>query len=223
MKYLVKNYHSSWEPFFKSNSKILSTIDSTLDKSNAVIYPTKSAIFKAFDIPMNSVKVVIIGQDPYHGESQAMGLAFSVNDGCKIPPSLRNIYKEFEADLHISAPKSGDLSKWANEGVLLINATLTVEKDSANSHEKIGWQEFTNSLISYISEVNSGVVFILWGNFAKKKGNLIDISKHKIVESAHPSPLSASRGFLGSRPFSTTNRLLKEIGREEVNWAVINE
>lgn len=178
-----------------------------------IIYPLWSQIFNAFDkTPFNKVKVVIIWQDPYHWEWEAHWLCFSVQDWIKIPPSLRNIYKEMNSDLWLNPPKSGNLTKWAQEWVFLLNATLTVKKDTPNSHKDIGWQIFTDAVIKILSEKKDHLVFILWGAFAQQKRSLIDENKHLIISSSHPSPFSADRGFFGSKPFSKTNKYLEE------NW-----
>ena len=184
-----------------------------------IIFPVGSYIFNAFEhTPFENVKVVLLGQDPYHGDGQAHGLSFSVPQGVPFPPSLRNIFKELKSDLNIDPPFSGDLSSWAKQGVLLLNASLTVEKAQAGSHAKCGWQIFTDAVIKKISDAKENVVFILWGNFAKQKVSLIDSSKHCIIISAHPSPLSAHNGFFGSKPFSTTNNFLISKGENPINW-----
>ncbi len=183
---------------------------------NNTVYPNIENVFHAFNlIKYEDIKVVIIGQDPYHGENQAMGLAFSVPKEEKLPPSLRNIYKELEDDLHIKR-KDGDLSDWAKEGVLLINDVLTVRKKSPKSHSKIGWEIFTEAAIKKINDLDK-VIFILWGNPAIKKEKLID-KRHIIIKSPHPSPLSAYRGFFGSKPFSKTNEYLIKEGKKPINW-----
>lgn len=183
-------------------------------------YPNGAKIFEAFNLcPFNKVKVVIIGQDPYHGIGQANGLCFSVNDGIAHPPSLINIFKEIESDLNKSYPKSGSLEKWAKQGVLLLNATLTVKAHEAGSHQNKGWEQFTDAVISLISEKKSNVVFMLWGGYAKKKGAKINTQKHCILKSGHPSPLSANRGYwFGNRHFSKANEYLKENTLNEINW-----
>ena len=184
-----------------------------------VIFPPKNRILSALDITdYDKVKVVILGQDPYHGVGEANGLAFSVNDGVKIPPSLKNIYKELYDDLKVPIPNTGNLESWANEGVLLLNTVLTVEKDKPASHKNIGWENFTDSIIKKINEKEEPVVFILWGNFAKSKKSLITNPKHLIIESSHPSPFNY--GFFGSRPFSKTNKFLKENGIKEIDWTI---
>lgn len=186
-----------------------------------ICYPPKSRILRALSLTdYKDVKVVILGQDPYHGEGEANGLAFAVSNGIKLPPSLINIYKELESDLGIKPSKVGNLECWAKEGVLLLNAVLTVEKDKAASHKDIGWEKFTDGIIKKINEKDSPVVFILWGNFARSKKTLITNSKHYIIESAHPSPLAASRGFFGSKPFSKTNDFLKENNIKEIDFRV---
>ncbi len=189
---------------------------------NHKIFPPENYIFNAFNhTPFNDVKVVIIGQDPYHGINQAHGLSFSVLAGNKHPPSLINIFKELETDVDIPYPKSGDLTPWADQGVLLLNASLTVRQAEANSHQKIGWQKFTDSVIQNLSDQRENIVFLLWGGFAKKKGAKIDPSKHHILTCGHPSPLSANRGFwFGNQHFSKTNKILKKIGKTEIDWKI---
>lgn len=183
------------------------------------IYPPAGKIFSAFEYcPFEDVKVVIIGQDPYHGKGQANGLCFSVSENISIPPSLINIYKELKNDLGITPPTMGNLERWAKQGVLLLNATLTVQANIAGSHQGKGWEEFTDSVIKILSDEKENLVFILWGAYAQKKGIVIDRNKHLVIESAHPSPFSADRGFFGSKPFSKTNKYLKEKGIKEINW-----
>ena len=185
---------------------------------NKIIYPPGSKIFSAFDhTSFDNVKVVLLGQDPYHGAGQAHGLSFSVPDGINPPPSLMNMFKELNADLGIPIPKKGNLEKWAKQGVLLLNATLTVQANTAGSHQGKGWEKFTDAVIKTISDKKKGVVFLLWGNFAKKKADLIDASKHYILTAAHPSPL-AGGAFFGCRHFSKTNELLKQEGLEPIDW-----
>ncbi len=189
------------------------------EKRSHTIYPAGKNIFAAFDfVPVEKVKVVILGQDPYHGVGQAHGLSFSVPEGIKIPPSLQNIYKELKSDLNIDAPNSGNLEKWAKQGVFLLNATLTVRANEAGSHQKRGWEQFTDKVIQSISQNRENVVFILWGNYAQAKEKLIDTQKHYIIKSAHPSPLSAYNGFWGSKPFSKTNSYLESKGIKAINW-----
>ena len=189
------------------------------EKKKGVVYPPGKLIFEAFNrTPIDKVKVVIIGQDPYHGPNQAHGLCFSVADGVKIPPSLRNIYKELISDIGIEAPNNGNLSSWADQGVLLLNATLTVRAHEAGSHQKKGWEQFTDQAIQKVSEHCENVVFLLWGAFAQKKSALIDNNKHHILKSVHPSPLSAHRGFLGCKHFSMTNEYLIAQGKKPIDW-----
>ena len=186
-----------------------------------VIYPPGPLIFNAFSkTPLDKVKVVILGQDPYHGPGQAMGLSFSVPDGISPPPSLVNIFKEVQEDTGLAIPNTGNLTKWAEQGVLLLNASLTVRAADPMSHAKIGWHNFTDTVISTISHEKKNVVFILWGKFAQEKKKLIDNKKHLILTAAHPSPLSAHNGFFGSRPFSNTNEYLMQNGLDPINWAV---
>lgn len=181
-------------------------------------FPPKDQIFRAIKLtPFDEVKVVIIGQDPYHNDNQANGLCFSVSDKVKAPPSLKNIFKELEADLGIKKT-SNELEMWAKQGVLLLNATLTVRAHEANSHKDLGWGQFTDFIIKEISDKKENVVFVLWGAFAQKKAGLIDTKKHFIIQSVHPSPLSACKGFFGSRPFSKINQFLEEKGKEPINW-----
>lgn len=183
------------------------------------VYPPSSKIFAAFDLcPFDKVKVVILGQDPYHGSSQAHGLSFSVIEGVPKPPSLINIFKELKSDIGSDTPTCGDLTRWAVQGVFLLNAILTVEEAKPASHQGKGWETFTDAVIKLISEKKSDIVFILWGAYAQKKTVLIDQSKHFIIQSAHPSPLSASRGFFGSRPFSKTNAFLQSKGLKCIDW-----
>lgn len=187
---------------------------------HAIIYPAPKNIFRAFELcPFDKVEVVILGQDPYHGPGQANGLCFAVNEGVPLPPSLQNIFKEIESDLGEPLKhRSGDLERWAKQGVLLLNATLTVKAHAAGSHQGKGWEEFTDAVIRTLSDKKENLVFILWGNYAKSKGNLIDWSKHEIIESGHPSPLSAYRGFFGSKPFSRTNAYLATHGKKQIDW-----
>jgi uracil-DNA glycosylase len=186
---------------------------------SATIYPPGSLIFNAFNLcPFDRVKAVILGQDPYHGPGQAHGLCFSVRNGIEFPPSLINIFKEIQSDLGLPRPISGNLERWASQGVLLLNATLTVREHSAGSHQKKGWEEFTDNVISVINNEKRNVVFFLWGAYAQKKGETIDRSKHLVLESVHPSPLSASRGFFGNSHFSKCNHYLREHGIEAVDW-----
>lgn len=184
-----------------------------------VIYPKGSLIFNAFEqTPFDKVKVVILGQDPYHNPEQAMGLSFSVPDGIKIPPSLMNIYKELNKDIGMPIPTTGNLTKWANQGVLLLNAVLTVRANEPASHAKIGWMNFTDDVIKLLSNEKKDLVFLLWGNFAQQKQNYIDATKHKILKAAHPSPFSAYNGFFGSKHFSATNEYLVKHHQNPIDW-----
>ena len=186
---------------------------------NKQIYPLRKEIFKAFEqCPFDQVKVVMIGQDPYHGPNQAHGLCFSVNDEVSFPPSLRNIFKEIERDLQQPYPKSGNLTRWASQGVLMLNATLTVEAHKAGSHQGKGWETFTDAVIKKLTTEKDNLVFMLWGSFAHKKGAVIDETKHKVLKSVHPSPLSAYRGFIGCNHFSLTNEYLHSTGQTEIVW-----
>lgn len=187
---------------------------------DGVVYPAPKNVFRAFELcPFDKVKVVILGQDPYHGPKQAIGLSFAVNADTQIPPSLQNIFKEIQKDLGEPLVRSdGDLSRWAEQGVLLLNATLTVRARTAGSHQGHGWEQFTDAVIRKLSEEREHLVFILWGNYAKSKGAHIDRTKHLVIESAHPSPFSANNGFFGSKPFSKTNEYLKENGEKEIDW-----
>lgn len=212
-----------WEAVFnKIESKVdMSALNKVLDDKykNGVVYPPREDIYSAFQLlPFQDVKVVILGQDPYHGPRQSHGLAFSVNEGVKIPPSLRNIYKELESDLNITR-SSGSLIDWAKQGVLLLNTTLTVDAGDAGSHRNLGWVPFTDAIIKSVSDYHEHVVFILWGKPAQSKTRLIDKSKHHIIESVHPSPLSAYRGFFGSRPFSKANEYLTAHGKSPIDWS----
>jgi uracil-DNA glycosylase len=183
------------------------------------VYPPAGLIFNAFNLcPFPGLKVVIIGQDPYHGPGQAHGLCFSVRDGVGFPPSLINIFKEIEFDLGIQRPGSGNLERWAKQGVLLLNATLTVRADLAGSHQKKGWEQFTDAVISKVNSEKNNVVFLLWGAYAQKKGEAIDRNSHLVLESVHPSPLSASRGFFGNNHFSKCNKYLAEKGIQQIDW-----
>jgi uracil-DNA glycosylase len=207
--------HEEFEkPYFKQLTEFVRS-----EYSSQKIYPPAKLIFNAFDqCPFENVKVVILGQDPYHGPGQAHGLCFSVNDGVDFPPSLRNIFKEIQSDTGAPIPTSGNLERWAKQGVLLLNATLTVRAHTAGSHQKKGWEQFTDAVIHLVADRLENVVFILWGNYAISKGEFIDARKHLILKSVHPSPLSASRGFFGNHQFSNTNRYLMEHGKEAVKW-----
>jgi uracil-DNA glycosylase len=189
------------------------------EKKKFRVFPPGSLIFNAFNhTPFEKVKVVFIGQDPYHGYGQAHGLCFSVPGGIPQPPSLVNIFKELENDLNISPPSHGNLEKWADQGVLLLNATLTVRENQAGSHQRKGWEVFTDAAISKLSSMKDGVIFVLWGNFAIAKKELIDSTRHPVLTAAHPSPLSAARGFFGCRHFSKINEILRKQGKQEIDW-----
>ena len=187
---------------------------------HAIVYPAPKNIFRAFELcPFDNVEVVILGQDPYHGPKQANGLCFAVSEGVNLPPSLQNIYKEIESDLGQPLKnRTGDLERWAKQGVLLLNATLTVAAHNAGSHQGKGWEEFTDAVIRKLSDEREKLVFILWGNYAKAKGGSIDRTKHLVIESAHPSPFSAFGGFFGSKPFSKTNEYLMAHGKKPIDW-----
>ncbi|MEY3539069.1 MAG: hypothetical protein RL188_486 [Bacteroidota bacterium] len=186
-----------------------------------IIYPKGSLIFNAFNqTPFDQVKVVLLGQDPYHQPGQAMGLSFSVPDNCKIPPSLMNIYKELQKDIGMPIPTTGNLTPWAKQGVLLLNTVLTVRADEPGSHSKIGWTQFTDDLIKLLSNEKRDIVFILWGNYASQKQILIDATKHKILKAAHPSPLSAYNGFFGCKHFSMTNQYLTQVKKDPIDWSI---
>lgn len=203
------------KPYFKNIVQFLKTEK----EQHKTIYPKGNLIFNAFDqTPFDQVKVVLIGQDPYHGPDQAMGLCFSVAKGIPTPPSLVNMYKELNTDIGMNIPKTGDLTSWAKQGVFMLNATLTVRASEANSHAQIGWGNFTDAVIKKISEEKSGVVFLLWGKFAQSKAAMIDANKHHILKAAHPSPLSAYNGFFGCKHFSKTNQLLALQGKEAIDW-----
>lgn len=192
-----------------------------MEYKNKVIFPEPKDIFNAFNsTSFNQVKVVIVGQDPYHGDGQAHGLSFSVNKGVDIPPSLKNIFKEIEDDLGLVPKNSGNLQHWADQGVLLINTVLTVEKGKPHSHKGIGWEEFTNTAIKKLSEKRHGLVFLLWGNSAQEKEKLIDLDRHLVLKSVHPSPLSAYNGFFGCKHFSQTNNYLDSINKSPIEWGV---
>lgn len=194
------------------------------ERENHPVYPPGSQIFNAFKFtPFNEVQVVIIGQDPYHGKGQAHGLCFSVSNGIKPPPSLVNIFKELNADMGVPIPNHGNLEKWAKQGVMLLNATLTVRANQAGSHQGKGWEQFTDAIIKKLSEERVGLVYILWGKFAQAKENLIDTGKHYILKAAHPSPFSAYNGFFGCKHFSKTNELLKRHGLPEIDWKLETE
>ncbi|MCV9386045.1 uracil-DNA glycosylase [Reichenbachiella ulvae] len=215
--------HQSWKsrlvdefekPYFQSLVDFVKS-----EYQNHKVYPKAGDIFKAFDYShFDETRVVIIGQDPYHGEGQAHGLCFSVNEEVKSPPSLQNIFKEIKEDLGLSIPPNGNLERWAKQGVLLLNATLTVRAHTAGSHQNKGWEDFTDSVIKILSSEKENLVFLLWGAYAQKKGAVIDKTKHLVLESAHPSPFAAHRGFFGNRHFSKTNKFLKQKGLPPIEW-----
>lgn len=221
---MILELHDSWKPYLQSefNKPYFKNLSHfiTTEYNNETCFPPKNQIFNAFNYcHFEDVKVVIIGQDPYHGLGQAHGLSFSVNDTVKHPPSLVNIFKEIETDIGKAYPKTGNLKHWANQGVLLLNATLTVRAHQAGSHQKKGWENFTDNVIKLINDYKTGVVFLLWGGFAKQKGKLIDQEKHHILTSGHPSPLSANRGhWFGNKHFSTANKLLEQEGLVAIDW-----
>lgn len=220
----VEKIHPEWREFIKAELQkpYFNEIKAGILQSEAAgkrVFPPKESIFSLFSQPKSQIKVVILGQDPYHGLGQANGLAFSVQRGVKIPPSLRNIYRELETDIEgYTPPQDGDLTAWCEEGVFLLNTVLTVEERSANSHAKIGWEYFTTAVIEEINQHCQHVVFILWGSHAQKKGININREQHHIINSAHPSPLSAYRGFFGSKPFSSANAYLRSKNKLPVNW-----
>jgi uracil-DNA glycosylase len=217
------NIEPSWKEFLQTEFekdyflKLTDFVENEYESKQ--IYPPKRFIFNAFEqCPLDNVKVVIIGQDPYHEEGQAHGLCFSVNDGVAFPPSLRNIFKEIDRDLEIPAPFSGNLTHWAQQGVLLLNAILTVQAHVAGSHQGRGWETFTDAIIHKLAAEKEHIVFMLWGAYAQKKGDFIDINRHQVLKSVHPSPLSAYRGFIGNNHFSLANKYLKDKGLETINW-----
>ncbi len=221
---MIENLDESWrellqeefeKPYFKTLTDFVKSA-----YAKELCFPEVTSIFNAFNhCKLDQLKVVIIGQDPYHDVGQANGLSFSVNDGIKHPPSLVNIFKEIEQDLKLPYPKHGNLTPWAHQGVLLLNATLTVKAHQAGSHQKQGWEQFTDAVIKKISAKKSKVVFLLWGGYAKKKKKLIDTNKHFVLESGHPSPLSANRGYwFGNKHFSKTNSLLQQVGDASIDW-----
>ena len=209
------------DEFSKSYFQQAVTFIKTEKAQRKIIYPPGPLIFNAFNqTPFSKVKVVILGQDPYHGIGQAHGLSFSVPDGVNPPPSLINIFKELHTDIGMSIPATGNLTRWATQGVLLLNAVLTVRANEAASHSKIGWTDFTNAVISKISEQLDGIVFLLWGRYAQDKQPLIDETKHHVLKAAHPSPLSAHNGFWGCKHFSRTNEYLRKQNKEAIDWQV---
>ena len=206
-------------PYFQELSKFIEE-----ERSKENIFPPEEDTFNAFKLcPFDDCKVVILGQDPYHGQGQAHGLSFSVRKGIKLPPSLKNIYKELESDLSITAPDHGELSHWAEQGVLMINAVFTVKEKNANSHANKGWENFTDAVITKLSHKKENIVFVLWGKYAQKKAELIDEQKHFVLQTAHPSPFSARNGFFDSKPFSTINRELQKSAQRPINWQIPNQ
>ncbi len=202
------------KPYFKELAEFVKE-----EYKTCTVFPPPKFIFNALDsVPVDKVKVVILGQDPYHGPGQAHGLSFSVPDGVALPPSLVNIYKEMKTDLSQDTSKTGNLEHWAKQGVLLLNATLTVRAHQAGSHQNKGWEQFTDAIVHYLAEKKENLVFILWGSYAQRKGAFIDPQKHLVIKSAHPSPLSAHNGFFGSKPFSKTNEYLKDHGATPIIW-----
>ena len=213
----------NWEELFRQEEqkeyyrKLMQFLDE--EYAQKTIYPPREDVFTCFtSCPLQDVKVVILGQDPYHQPQQAHGLCFSVRKGVPVPRSLKNIYRELKGDLGVDAPSHGCLLEWARQGVFLMNTVMTVREGEAYSHNKKGWEVFTDTVISVLNEQEQGIVFVLWGNHAQKKARLITGPQHRIIQSAHPSPLSASRGFFGSKPFSTINTCLKEMGRTPIDW-----
>jgi len=231
---IIDQLDSEWKEHFEHEfsqdymDKLRGFLKSEIN-AGAVVYPPKNQWFNAFlYTPFNDIKVVIVGQDPYHGEGQAHGLSFSVPDGINIPPSLRNIYKELNRDLAMQIPSSGNLEAWAKQGVLLLNASLTVRASEANSHSKQGWLRFTNACIRHINESKSGVVFLAWGRFAHDVCSVVDTSKHCVIKTSHPSPLGASKigkdftAFIGSGCFSLANNYLQQQGKQPIDWSLSN-
>lgn len=223
---LNKNIENSWKQhiegeFQKDYFLQLENFLIQRSKTEVPVYPESKNIFKALDsTPFEEVKVVILGQDPYHGPGQAHGLSFSVPRGQKIPPSLQNIFKELHEDLRVPISSSGDLCQWAQQGVLLLNSVLTVEDGKPGSHQNQGWEKFTDRVVEVLNEKRQNLVFILWGAYSQKKGVFINTDKHLIIKSAHPSPLSSYRGFFGSRPFSKTNEYLISTQQSPINWSL---
>lgn len=216
--------HPSWQAMLgdELHKPYMEALRAFLKQEKAtgkIIYPPSPLIFNAFNhTPFEQVRVVIIGQDPYHGPGQAHGLSFSVPKGIALPPSLQNIFKEISTDLNVKMTGSGDLTPWADQGVLLLNATLTVEQAQAGSHQNKGWERFTDAVITALNQHREGLVFVLWGSYAQKKGNMIDAHRHLVLKSVHPSPLSAHRGFFGNHQFSKINQYLTQRGQTPINW-----
>lgn len=208
-----------WKKFVNTEYALQFRDDLFKMDSHYPIFPEKDSVFKALElVEPSKVKVVILGQDPYHGKGEANGLAFSVNKGIKLPPSLKNIYKELETDLDIWTPNHGDLTKWASQGVLLLNSVLTVYEDQPSSHYLFGWEQFTGEIVCNLSKNYDNIVFVLWGRKAQMKSHLIDKTKHLVIETPHPSPFSVHKGFFGSKPFSKINNYLKSVNKEPIDW-----
>lgn len=225
---MIEDLNSDWkihlaEEFEKDYFKKLSSFLETERKEHNVFPPSEFSFAALNKTSLNDVKVVILGQDPYHNFGQANGLSFSVQKGVKLPPSLKNIFKELNSDLGLPIPQSGDLTSWAKQGVLLLNATLSVRAHTPGSHQKQGWETFTDCIIKIVSENKENIVFILWGNYAQQKLKLIDSKKHLVIQSVHPSPFSARNGFFGSKPFSKTNEYLTSVGKETIDWELTDE
>ncbi|GAB2517600.1 uracil-DNA glycosylase [Microbulbifer agarilyticus] len=220
------NIHPSWYAVLESQfvQPYMAELREFLQQEKQAgksIFPPGAQVFNAFNsTPFDQVKVVILGQDPYHGAGQAHGLCFSVMPGVRVPPSLKNIYKEMESDLGITAPNHGCLQPWAEQGVLLLNATLTVEESKAGAHQGRGWEQFTDAAVHALAEQRDGLVFVLWGSYAQKKGGFIDDRRHLVLRGPHPSPLSAHRGFFGTRPFSQANAYLQQRGEVPIDWSL---
>lgn len=215
--------HKTWRDLINAESqkayfiKLINRVDK--ERKTKVIFPPREEMFSCFaKCPLNQVKVVIVGQDPYHGEGQAHGMSFSVRKGVKIPPSLRNIYQELHNDLGVVIPNHGNLEQWAEQGVLLLNTSFSVEKGKPGSHSSYGWMQFTENILNFLNDFERPLVFVLWGSHAQKVGKIITNPKHLKIENAHPSPFSAHRGFFGSKPFSKTNEFLRKSGQNEINW-----
>jgi uracil-DNA glycosylase len=229
MSNIQPNIHNSWQTLLKDefNSEYFTELKSFLreESKNHDIFPPEALIFNAFNkTPFEEIKAVIIGQDPYHGPGQAHGLSFSVPLGVKPPPSLKNIFKEIKNDLNINlAEGCGNLDYWAEQGILLLNSSLTVRKNSPGSHQNKGWEKFTDKIIELISKEKSGIIFLLWGNFAGKKVAIIDAKKHYILKAAHPSPFSAHSGFFGCRHFSKTNEILSNLNKSIIDWNIVKQ
>ncbi len=225
---MIINLENDWKKILENefNKNYFKNLSSSIDEERKThtIFPVDNEVFEAFKLcSYNETKIVIIGQDPYHGENQAHGLCFSVKPNCKIPPSLRNIYKELHSDIGCEIPDNGYLINWAKQGILMINAVLTVQMGNANSHKNKGWEEFTTNVIKKLNNKTTPIIFILWGNFAQNFEKYITNDTHLIIKSYHPSPLSATRGFFGTKPFSKCNEFLKENNLKEISWCTIKD